>query len=82
MKGRKNGQKPKFTVGIGYVVAFRKGRTIEQISKFFKVTKNAVTVTLKKNGIDLQRETTKKIKVLESKISELQNKITSLEEKK
>jgi len=80
--GRKVGATPKYTVGIGYVMAFRRGRTPEQIAKFFKAPSiNSVKTSLKNHGVDLEREQTKKVKKLASQVKKLQDKIAKLEKK-
>jgi transposase len=81
MKGRQKGEKPKYTVGIGYVVALRAGRTPEQIAKFFKASKNTVIQTLKRHGEDADKEKSKKIKIIQSRIEAMQHKLAILEGK-
>ena len=78
MKGEKVDRKYKYTVGIAYTIAFRQGKNIDQICKFFKASRGTVTQTLKRHGVDLEKAQSKKIKKLQEKISELESKIAHL----
>lgn len=77
-RGRRPGEVPKYTVGIAYVLAYRAGKNVEQIAKFFKATKNTVKQSLKRHGVDLEASQTKKIKKLQATINTLQSKLEEI----
>jgi len=81
-RGRKKGDVCKYTVGIGYVVAYRQGRNVDQIAKFFKANRNAVVTSLKRHGVDLEKTQSKKIKKLQATVNFLQDRIAALKAKK
>ena len=62
----------KYSVGIAYVVAYRNGKTVKQIAKFFKKSLRAVTASLKHHGIGIaSKESRDRIKAMRAEIVRL-----------
>ena len=77
-KGRPVGLKPKYTIGVAYVMAYRQKKTIEQIAKFFGTNKNVVRTSLKRHGVLKETRSSKTIKKLQQQVLALNERIEQL----